>query len=136
MAVLKKDIISWLETELVGEKLKPYQKKRITELKEGTDRASNPCLLSPYEWEDVFYTFQNVWKDSSWKTFEDASHKWNYICIIVGKTLDKTKTERLLKEAKEKKLAEKIEFEEEIIFPDYGYSVVQLKTGKEWDEFW
>lgn len=127
---------NYRETELVGEKLKPYQKKRVTELKEGTDRASNPCLLSPYEWEDVLYTFQNVWKDSSWRTFEDDSHKWNYTCIIVGKSLDKTKTERLLKEAKEKKLAEKIEFEEEIIFPDYGYGVVQLKTGKEWDEFW
>lgn len=133
MAVLKKDIISWLETELVGEKLKPYQKKRVTELKEGTDRASNPCLLSPYEWEDVLHTFQNVWKDSSWKTFEDASHKWNYTCIIVGKSLDKTKTERLLKEAKEKKLAEKIEFEEEIIF---NKPITNTRGGKLFDEFW
>lgn len=133
MSVLKKDIISWLETELVGEKLKPYQKKRVTELKEGTDRASNPCLLSPYEWEDVLYTFQNVWEDSSWRTFEDASHKWNYTCIIVGKSLDKTKTERLLKEAKEKKLAEKIEFEEEIIF---NKPITNTRGGKLFDEFW
>lgn len=117
---VRKEILGYPE----GIQLTPYQRHKLQCLRSGTFLKIDDTMANKgYSYKIILSTFklkkQEIINSTKGKTFEDEKHRFNYIMMIVGNSINDV-YKRYLHNEKEKQMISKID-----------HNIVDLETAKQ-----